>query len=62
MLLGLGVAVLRGQWQLSKTTIEETDAQDFGIFHASVRNAVSGKGLYRAAASAASWRRTTPGS
>ena len=46
VLLGLGVAVLRGQWQLSKTTIEETDAQDFGIFYASVRNAVQGKGLY----------------
>ena len=46
VLLGLGAAVLRGQWQLSKTTIEETDAQDFGIFYASVRNAVAGKGLY----------------
>ena len=46
MLLGLGAAVLRGQWQISKATIEETDAQDFGIFYASVRNAVDGKGLY----------------
>jgi hypothetical protein len=46
VLLGLGVAVLRGQWQLSKATIEETDAQDFGIFYASVRHAVEGQGLY----------------
>jgi hypothetical protein len=46
LLLGLGVAVLRGQWQLSKSTIEETGAQDFGIFYASVRHAVEGKGLY----------------
>ncbi len=46
VLLGLGAAMLRGQWQLSKTTIEETDAQDFGIFYASVRNAVGGNGLY----------------
>lgn len=46
LLLGLGGAVLRGQWQLSKTTIEETDAQDFGIFYVSIRHAMEGKGLY----------------
>jgi hypothetical protein len=46
VLIAIGAAVLRGQWQLSKTTIEETDAQDFGIFYASVRHAVEGKGLY----------------
>jgi hypothetical protein len=46
LLLGLGAAVLGGQWRLSKTTIEETDSQDFGIFYASVRHAVDGKGLY----------------
>jgi hypothetical protein len=46
LLLGIGAAVLRGQWQLSRTTIDETDAQDFGIFYASVRHAVEGRSLY----------------
>src|SRR6059058_4121438 len=46
VLIAFVAALLLGHWQLSRSTIEETDAQDFGIFYASVSHAMHGESLY----------------
>ena len=46
LLLAVGAAVIAGQWQLWKSTVYETDAQDFGIFFVSVQHFAEGRSLY----------------
>ena len=38
VLLAIGAAVLAGQWRIWRVTVDDTSAQDFGIFYASVRS------------------------
>jgi hypothetical protein len=45
-LIAVGAAVLVGQWRLWRETVEDTRAQDFGIFFASVRSFHDGRSLY----------------
>ncbi len=46
LLLAIGAAILAGQWRLWTTTVEETGAQDFGIFFVSVHHFAEGRSLY----------------
>jgi hypothetical protein len=46
LLLGIGAAVVVGQWRIWRTTVEETGAQDFGIFFVSVHHFAEGRSLY----------------
>jgi glycosyl transferase family 87 len=46
VLLAVGAAVLAGQWRIWRTTVDDTSAQDFGIFYASVRSFLDGGSLY----------------
>jgi len=46
LLLAIGAAILSGQAILWHNTVDDRDAQDFGIFMTSVRHAVAGRSLY----------------
>jgi hypothetical protein len=46
VLLAVGAAVLAGQWRIWRVTVDDTSAQDFGIFYASVRSFLDGGSLY----------------
>jgi hypothetical protein len=46
ILAAVGAAVLTGQWRIWRTTVDETSAQDFGIFYASARSFLDGGSLY----------------
>ena len=46
ILVAIGAAVLTGQWGIWRSTVDDTGAQDFGIFYASVRSFLGGESLY----------------
>jgi hypothetical protein len=46
VLVAVGAAVLAGQWRIWRLTVDDTSAQDFGIFYASVRSFLDGGSLY----------------
>jgi hypothetical protein len=46
LLVALGAAIISGQAGVWRNTVEDRDAQDFGIFLTSVRHAVNGRSLY----------------
>jgi Glycosyltransferase family 87 len=51
LLVAIGAAIISGQVVLWRNTIDDRDAQDFGIFLTSVRTFAAGGSLYPAAAS-----------
>ena len=53
VLLAVGAAVLAGQWRIWRVTVDDTSAQDFGIFYASVRSFLDGGSLVRTDSGAA---------
>jgi alpha-1,2-mannosyltransferase len=46
LVLAIGAAGVLGQWRIWRTTVEETDSQDFGIFFGSVHHFAEGRSLY----------------